>query len=120
MFAPVLQEATAVFNQLTGLETAVLPITNQRLGASITAAGLLMAEDVITQLQASGYGDLVVLPQIMFAHPNTVSLDDLSPQDAANQLDCPVALADTMGDVWDAVIGQSKVLYAPEKKGDGS
>ncbi len=116
MFAPVLREATAVFNQLTQLDTAVLPITNQRLGPSITAAGLLMAEDAIAQLKTAGYGDLVVMPHVMFAHPNTVSLDDISPQEVANQLNCPVALADTMGDVWDAVTGQSKVVYVPEEK----
>jgi hypothetical protein len=51
----------------------------------------------------------------MFDHPDTISLDDLSPQDVANQLNRPVALADTMGDVWDAIIGQSRVVYQPGK-----
>jgi hypothetical protein len=31
----------------------------------------------------------------------------------ANRLNRPVALADTLGDVWDALTGQSKVLYQP-------
>jgi NifB/MoaA-like Fe-S oxidoreductase len=86
---------------------------NQRLGATITAAGLLMGSDVLNQIKAVDYGDLVVLPRVMFDHPDTITLDDLSPQDMANQLNCPVALADTMGDVWDAVTGQSSVVYRP-------
>ncbi len=113
MFAPVLEKAAAVFEEMVGVETAVLPIVNQRLGPSITTAGLLMAEDAIAQLQANSYGDLVVLPQVMFAHPNTVSLDDISPQEVSNRLNRPVALADTMGDVWDVMTGQSKVVFKP-------
>lgn len=116
MFAPVLTKVAAEFSQLTGLETAVLPISNKRLGPSITTAGLLMAGDAIAQLQAAAMGDLVVFPRVMFDHPNTISLDDLSPQDVANQLQRPIALADTMGDVWDAVTGQSQVTYQPELK----
>ena len=115
MFAPVLQEAAANFSQLTGLDTAVLPIINEKLGPTITAAGLLTGIDVLQQLRAAGYGDLIVLPRVMFDHPNTVALDDISPQDIANRLQCPIALADTMGDVWDAVTGQSKVVYQPGK-----
>jgi putative radical SAM enzyme (TIGR03279 family) len=116
MFAPVLEKATAVFIQLTHLNAAVLPITNERLGPSITTAGLLMASDALKQLRATDVGDLVILPRVMFDHPDTISLDDLSPQDMANQLNRPVALADTMGDVWDAVTGQSRVTYRPGLK----
>ncbi len=116
LFAPVLEKATAVFNQLTHLNAAVLPITNERLGPSITTAGLLMAGDALKQLRGTDIGDLVIFPRVMFDHPDTISLDDLSPQDMANQLNRPVALADTMGDVWDAVTGQSRVTYRPGLK----
>lgn len=116
MFAPVLQKAAAVFSQLTTLKADVIPISNERLGPSITTAGLLMAGDTLNQLRAAAVGDLVILPRVMFDHPDTISLDDLSPQDMANQLNRPVALADTMGDVWDAVIGQSRVIYRPGLK----
>ena len=72
-----------------------------------------LAEDVLAQLKSAGYGDLVVLPRVMFDHPDTISLDDMSPQEVANQLQRPLALADSMGDVWDALIGQSQVMYRP-------
>lgn len=117
MFAPILTEKAAEFAALTGVDVTVQPIVNERLGGTITAAGLLMGSDVLAQLQAAGYGDMVILPRVMFDHPDTISLDDLSPQDAANRLGVPVALADTMGDVWDAVTGQSLVVYQPGERG---
>jgi NifB/MoaA-like Fe-S oxidoreductase len=99
--------------QLTNLDVTVQAIHNEKLGGTITTAGLLMGQDVFNQLQASGYGDLIVLPRVMFDHPDTITLDNISPQDMANRLQRPVALADTLGDVWDALTGQSKVLYQP-------
>ncbi len=113
MFAPVLREKAAEFAQLAGVETAVLPIINERLGATISAAGLLMGADILAQLNANGFSDLIILPRVTFDHPDLVSLDDLAPQDIANQLDRPVALADTLGDVWDALTGQSQILFTP-------
>jgi putative radical SAM enzyme (TIGR03279 family) len=114
MFAPILRQTAAEFSEMVGVNTTVLPITNERLGGTITAAGLLMGADVLEQLQAAEYGDLVMLPRVMFDHPDTIALDDLSPQDIANKIGRPVALADTMGDVWDALLGQSQVLYTPD------
>src|SRR5690606_30800871 len=46
LFAPVLQEKAAEFRALTGAKVQVVPVVNQRLGDSITVAGLLMAEDI--------------------------------------------------------------------------
>ena len=111
LFAKILAKEAAEFAEMTGVETAVLPIINERLGATITAAGLLMGNDVLNQLQTAGYGELVILPRVMFDHPDTITLDDLSPQDMANKIGRPVALADTLGDVWDALTGQSQVVY---------
>ena len=120
LFAPTLRRTAAEFAALTGCEVAVVPMVNMRLGESITVSGLLMAGDVIDQLQAAGVGDLVVLPRVMFDHPDTISLDDLSPQDVANRLGRPVALADSLGDVWDALRGESRVMYRPGVAPGGS
>jgi NifB/MoaA-like Fe-S oxidoreductase len=95
-------------------------MSNLRLGGTITAAGLLMGSDVLEQLLAAGVGDLVILPRVMFDHPDTITLDDLTPQDMANRLQVPVALADTMGDVWDALIGTSNVLFSPGTPSNGA
>jgi hypothetical protein len=50
----------------------------------------------------------------MFDHPDTISLDDLTPLETAIRLGRPVALADTMGDVWDVLTGESRVTFRPE------
>lgn len=113
LFAETLRETAVEFSQLTGVNTTVLPIINDKLGDTITVAGLLMGSDLINQLQATELGDLVVVPRVMFDHPDTITLDDLTPQEVANRLQRPLALADTMGDVWDALTGQSQVMFYP-------
>jgi NifB/MoaA-like Fe-S oxidoreductase len=114
LFADTLRAAAAEFATLTRLNVDVLAVVNARLGESITAAGLLMSEDVLAQLESNSYGDLVILPRIMFDHPESISLDNVSPAEIANQLGRPVALADLMGDVWDAITGESAVMFSPE------
>lgn len=111
LFAPVLQEKAAELRELTGAQVQVVPVVNQRLGDSITVAGLLMAEDIIAALQEQGYGDVVLLPRVTFDHPDRISLDDRTPAHVAGTLGVPVVLADTMGDVWDALVGESGVVY---------
>lgn len=114
LFAPTLAQAAARFTELVHVQTEVTAVPNARLGESITVAGLLLAEDVIAYLQLSEFGDLVVFPRVMFDHPDIISLDDLTPQNVANRLDRPIALADTMGDVWDVLTGDSRVIFKPE------
>jgi putative radical SAM enzyme (TIGR03279 family) len=114
LFAPVLRQAADELALATGLDIRVQAIVNKRLGEGITVAGLLMAEDVIAQLREAGdLGDLVVLPRIMFDHPDGISLDDKSPLDIAQALDRPIALADQMGDVIDAVQGKNPLTFEP-------
>lgn len=113
LFAPTLRETAVQFQHLTGAQLTVHEIKNEKLGGTITVAGLLMGADVLEQLKTAVLGDLILLPRVMFDHPDRIALDDLSPQDIANQLGKPVILADTMGDVWDALIGASQVVYQP-------
>ncbi len=113
LFAETLRSTAVEFAQMTGVSVTVLPVVNERLGDTITVAGLLMGGDVLAQLVASGFGEMVVLPRVMFDHPDRIALDDLSPQDVANHLQRPVALADTIGDVWDALRGASQVTFWP-------
>ena len=119
LFGPVLRETAAQFTRLTGTTVTVEPVVNQKLGETITVAGLLMGSDVLNHLQAAGYGDVIVLPRVMFDHPERIALDNISPQEMANQLKRPVALADTMGDVWDVLTGQSQVTFEPGARSEG-
>jgi hypothetical protein len=68
-------------------------------------------------LGAAGFagrlGQIVVLPRVMFDHPDGVSLDDRSPLDIASALGKPVALADLMGDLVDVIQGRPALYFHP-------
>jgi putative radical SAM enzyme (TIGR03279 family) len=113
LFAPTLSKAAKEFSRLSGLPVEVIPIVNQRLGETIIVSGLLMGDDVINQLRTHALGEVIVLPRIMFDHPQGISLDDVSPLRIAQLLDRPVALADAMGDVLDALTGRNPLLVKP-------
>jgi len=108
LFAPILRQAADEFARLSGVQLTVVPIRNERLGETITVAGLLMGADVIAQLQTRDLGEIVVLPRIMFDHPTGVSLDDVSVSDIAGALSRRVALASTMSDVLAVLTDRSK------------
>jgi putative radical SAM enzyme (TIGR03279 family) len=104
LFAPTLEGAARELADAAGVQIEVVPVENRRLGETITVAGLLMAEDVIAALQTRDLGERLVLPRIMFDHPETISLDDVSPDGVATALGRPVYLADTMRDVLAALV----------------
>jgi NifB/MoaA-like Fe-S oxidoreductase len=72
-----------------------------------------MGQDVIDQLKGTDLGEFVILPRVMFDHPQGVSLDDLSPLQVAQGLERPVYLADAMGDVLDALTGANTLRFDP-------
>ncbi len=113
LFANTLRQATAAFNAVAGTQLRVVPVLNERLGHGITVAGLLMGQDVIDQLKGTDLGEFVILPRVMFDHPQGVSLDDLSPLQVAQGLERPVYLADAMGDVLDALTGANTLHFDP-------
>lgn len=113
LFAPVLAQAAQEFNTLAATHLRVQPILNERLGHTITVAGLLMGQDVLQQLQGQALGEFVVLPRVMFDHPQGISLDDISPLQLAQTLQCPIFLADAMGDVLDAFTGANPLKVNP-------
>lgn len=114
LFAPVLAETAAELSADTGVAIEVVPVVNQHLGETITVAGLLMAEDVLATLEAQDdLGEVVILPRIMFDHPEGTSLDDIHPQQIAARLGRPVALADLMGDIVDVLTGHGALVFDP-------
>jgi putative radical SAM enzyme (TIGR03279 family) len=112
LFAPTLEKVAAEFSALTGIGLEVVPVVNQRLGETITVSGLLMGKDVLDQLQGRKLGDVVVLPSIMFDHPDGIALDDVGPDQIAQTLGRPVALASNMEDVWEAVSDERSDVLA--------
>ncbi len=116
LFAGTLKRVADEFNKIAHTSLTVAPILNERLGHTITVSGLIMGADVIAQLKDRDLGKFVVLPRVMFDHPQGISLDDLSPLDIARALDRPVYLADLMGDVIDALNDQNALVFRPTDK----
>ena len=116
LFAPTLQAAAAELAAAANLQVDVIPIRNTRLGEGITVAGLLCGQDVIDQLlpRAAELGDVLLLPRLMFDHPDGVSLDDVRPQTIADTLKRPIALVDQMGDVIDVLNGRGALVFEPD------
>jgi putative radical SAM enzyme (TIGR03279 family) len=113
LFAPTLTKTAKEFNRLADTQLQVKAVLNERLGHGITVAGLLMGQDIISQLSGTELGEWVVLPRVMFDHPDGISLDDVSPMQIAEALGRPVFLADAMGDVLDALTGRNALAFDP-------
>jgi putative radical SAM enzyme (TIGR03279 family) len=117
LFGPTLRQAAQELAARSGVVVDVQVVENKGLGEGITVAGLLFGGDVIAHLtalrDADALGDVVVLPRIMFDHPEGIALDDVSPLDVAKALNRPVALADWMGDVLDAAQGKNALTFTP-------
>src|SRR3972149_11082961 len=63
LFAGILRETAAEFDKLAGTRMEVIGVLNERLGRGITVAGLLMGEDVLSQLKDRALGEFIVLPR---------------------------------------------------------
>ncbi len=60
--APFLEERAPRLAEATGAEVDVVRVTNRFYGASVTIAGLLGGEDMLTDLGEARDGDVVILP----------------------------------------------------------
>jgi NifB/MoaA-like Fe-S oxidoreductase len=88
LFAPVLQQAVA------GLANVdVVPVTNRFFGETVTVAGLLTGQDLVSQLQERSLGDTLVLSSAMFSGPEGQSLDEMLPQEIGRALGREVRMA---------------------------
>ena len=109
LFAPTLEKAAREFTARAQIPLDVLAIKNEKLGETITVAGLLMGEDIIRQLSSLSellaQVEVIILPRITFDHPDGVALDDISPADISRAIGKPIALARTMEDVMRIVRG---------------
>lgn len=114
LFAPILEKAAGEFNHLAGTALEVVGVANDRLGPTVTVAGLLMGREVVQALGGGDPGEFLVLPRRMFDHPQALSLDDVSPLELARQLRVPVYLGDAMGDVLGALQGTNPLRIRPE------
>jgi putative radical SAM enzyme (TIGR03279 family) len=90
LFSPFLTECMKRFNGKFGSRVQVRELDNRYLGKSITVAGLLGGNDILSGLQDFEVGDFLLVPSEAISRIESVFLDDLSPADLANRLGRPV------------------------------
>lgn len=111
LFQKTLESAAEEFSGLTGIPLTIVGVANHCFGETVTVAGLLTARDVIDSLKGKEGTGPVLLPQIMFCHPGTIALDDLSPLDVARAVGSDVYLVDTMNGVADTFFGKNSLRF---------
>jgi putative radical SAM enzyme (TIGR03279 family) len=118
LFQKTLESAAAEFSAVTGIPLRVIGVPNGCFGETVTVAGLLTARDVIEALRQTGPAGPVLLPRVMFRHPDTIALDDLSPLDVAQATDLEVYLVEAMSGVADSLCGKTPCGSELEVRGN--
>jgi putative radical SAM enzyme (TIGR03279 family) len=90
LFYPVLKHCIEKFNHKFRANLQVIEIENRFLGNSITVAGLLGGEDILTALAGVDIGDFLLIPGEALARENSVLIDDLTPEAISRRLGKPV------------------------------
>jgi NifB/MoaA-like Fe-S oxidoreductase len=92
LITPVLRRVVDRLNRIENLNVKLLPIVNQFFGETVTVSGLLMGQDVVAALKASG-AQRALLPRVMFDHTGTRTLDEYSLERMAAESGASLALA---------------------------
>jgi NifB/MoaA-like Fe-S oxidoreductase len=91
LIAPILQRIVDRLNKIVDLHVKLLPVVNQFFGETVTVSGLLMGQDVVPALAASG-AQRALLPRVMFDHTGARTLDEYSLDRIATESGVPVAV----------------------------
>jgi NifB/MoaA-like Fe-S oxidoreductase len=91
LIAPILQRIVDRLNKIVDLHVKLLPVVNQFFGETVTVSGLLMGQDVVPVLAASG-AQRALLPRVMFDHTGARTLDEYSLDRIATESGVPVAV----------------------------
>ena len=76
--------------QIQNLDIEVFPIRNTFFGEDITVAGLVTAEDLISQLEHKNLGCKLFIPEVMLKEGKKFFLDNLSIENVEKNLRVPV------------------------------
>ena len=99
LIAPILQGMACELTAATGLDVQIQPVANQFFGATVTVSGLLTGSDVLAALAGQDLGQHLFLPRSMFGDEGNRTLDDLSPEAIAENLDVKLSLVSCMSEV---------------------
>ena len=89
--------ARALEERCPGLSVRIRPLTNHFFGESITVAGLITGQDLISQLKEQPLGEAVYIPSAMLRSGEEVFLDDVTLSEVQSILGVPVIPLDGSG-----------------------
>ncbi|MGN1089732.1 MAG: DUF512 domain-containing protein, partial [Huintestinicola sp.] len=99
--------AAAAEKKFAGLKCRVYKIINYFFGETITVAGLLTAQDIISQLSGRELGSELILSSAMIMHNSDLFLDDYRIGEVEKELQVKIRLADNNGyALLDAFLGK--------------
>ena len=75
-----------ICREFDGLDIKVYPIRNDFFGHSITVAGLLTGQDIVSQLSGKELGDQLLFPSVCLRAEGDVFLDDMTPAELSEKL----------------------------------
>jgi putative radical SAM enzyme (TIGR03279 family) len=101
LIAPTLQRLASEASQITGARLCVLPVANRFFGPTVTVSGLLTGADVLGALKARSASDVVCIPRAMLDESGERTLDDITIESMAQELDTPVEPVSNLSDVLD-------------------
>jgi NifB/MoaA-like Fe-S oxidoreductase len=101
LFAPTLRRCLDRFNNKFGSRLRVCAAENHFLGRSITVAGLLGGQDILSALDGQDPGQFLIIPNEAVSRVEGILLDNFSLEDLSERLGKPVyASGRTMRDFF--------------------
>lgn len=85
-----IKKAVSPLKQIQNLDVEVFPIKNTFFGQDVTVAGLVTAEDLISQLKHKNLGCELFIPEVMLKEGEKTFLDNLSIENVEKNLSVPV------------------------------
>ena len=83
--------------QVEGLTIHVYEIINHFFGESVTVAGLLTGQDMLTQLAGRELGDQLIIPENTLRADEAMFLDDMTPAELSEQLGVSIRMGKNNG-----------------------
>lgn len=97
---------TRAKEKFPAIKARVLAVRNCFFGETITVAGLLTGQDLLTQLTDVAC-ERILIPDVMLRHENDCFLDDMTPEQLEEELGIPVEVIASDGDaLLDALRGE--------------
>jgi putative radical SAM enzyme (TIGR03279 family) len=93
LFAPVLSEMIADFNDRFGADLNVLPVENDYFGGDVSVAGLLTGGD-FAAMRDQVRGDFAVIPRVALKSDEPILLDGMRFEELESQFDVPLYALD--------------------------